>query len=436
MCLIINKQELQEGLNYISELDCWIFRDAETETFNLIENRCRHESGRFVKDKICSQYLFCPKHGWMLDAMTQTYVNPSELSHLNRVFRIDVTSDSVIIGTKNKSGLQSNNRNNKLPPLFKGEITLTFLNHACCVVQANGVSITTDPWILGPAFCTGWFLQKPTPKHAIEVILKSQYLYISHSHPDHLNPYSLIYLKNIGWNPTVILPQFEKRDISKLILERLGYNKIQTLQSQHSINLSESLQAKVFTDISGRNDSALEINYKGLTLLNLVDTSNPDLPDNYHADIVLAPFAGGASGFPVCWTDMYGYQKVEEIVLKNRQNSLKNFVEKSKNYSANLVIPFAGYFATPLDCDESIDSINVKNTAEEVSKVARRSLPSVKFWVPFPGENIDLSEIYYVSGTNDEEINNKNLTSEAQCANSLEDFFKAPGDYLDFLYTG
>ena len=226
----------------------------------------------------------------------------------------------------------------------------------------------------------------------------------------------------------MILPQFEKRDISRQILERIGYNKIQAVKSQHIINLSESLQAKLFTDLSGRNDSALEINYKGFTLLNLVDTPNPDLPDNYHADVVLAPFAGGASGFPVCWTDMYDLTKVEEIVLRNRQNSLKKFVEQAKNYSANLIIPFAGYFSSPLNCDKLVDSINLKNTAEDVCKVAKKSLPSVKFWVPSPGKIIDLS--YVTDGKN------LNLETQNACGNNLdlEDFFKSPSDYLTWLY--
>ena len=93
------------------------------------------------------------------------------------------------------------------------------------MIKTDSLSLVTDPWIIGSAFSTGWFLTYKTKKKDIEKIINSEFVFISHSHPDHLNPNSLIWLKNKNWNPIFIIPKFKKSDLTKDLLISLGFSK-------------------------------------------------------------------------------------------------------------------------------------------------------------------------------------------------------------------
>ncbi len=62
---------------------------------------------------------------------------------------------------------------------------LTFINHACCRIEAGPVTILTDPWIEGPVFNQGWDLLIPTPMDFDRIMEGVTHVWISHEHPDH-----------------------------------------------------------------------------------------------------------------------------------------------------------------------------------------------------------------------------------------------------------
>ena len=37
---------------------------------------------------------------------------------------------------------------------------IRFLNHASLLIKSGKISFATDPWIIGSAFCNGWWLAK------------------------------------------------------------------------------------------------------------------------------------------------------------------------------------------------------------------------------------------------------------------------------------
>jgi CMP-N-acetylneuraminate monooxygenase len=58
--------------------------------------------------------------------------------------------------------------------------------------------LTSDPWYIGFCFATGWWHINPPSEEAIEILQDSDYIYISHNHPDHLHIPSLEkYVKKI-----------------------------------------------------------------------------------------------------------------------------------------------------------------------------------------------------------------------------------------------
>ncbi|APW38195.1 hypothetical protein RD110_14120 [Rhodoferax koreense] len=64
------------------------------------------------------------------------------------------------------------------------------MGHASLLVEANGVSILSDPWWQGPCFGAQWWVY-PAPHLAAVTDRRIDYIYISHGHHDHLHPGTL-----------------------------------------------------------------------------------------------------------------------------------------------------------------------------------------------------------------------------------------------------
>ena len=87
------------------------------------------------------------------------------------------------------------NSKNLIPSLPKSisskEIKISFISHACLIIETEDFSFATDPWIIGFAFASGWWLKNKPVKDWEEKLNSVDFIYISHNHPDHLHPKSL-----------------------------------------------------------------------------------------------------------------------------------------------------------------------------------------------------------------------------------------------------
>jgi len=62
---------------------------------------------------------------------------------------------------------------------------VTYVSHACLLIDTGNSLIATDPWLDGPAFCGQWHVfPKPIQADAVE---KASVFLISHPHEDHLH---------------------------------------------------------------------------------------------------------------------------------------------------------------------------------------------------------------------------------------------------------
>lgn len=67
---------------------------------------------------------------------------------------------------------------------------ITFIGHASLLIEANGLSIVSDPWWNGPCFGAQWW---PYPLPYVEAVRgrRVDYVYVSHGHHDHFHPPTL-----------------------------------------------------------------------------------------------------------------------------------------------------------------------------------------------------------------------------------------------------
>lgn len=67
---------------------------------------------------------------------------------------------------------------------------ISFVGHACLLVEAGGVTVLSDPWWRGPCFGAQWW-NYPAPSLTVLKDKRIDYVYISHGHHDHFHPGTL-----------------------------------------------------------------------------------------------------------------------------------------------------------------------------------------------------------------------------------------------------
>jgi UDP-MurNAc hydroxylase len=99
---------------------------------------------------------------------------------------------------------------------------VTCLGHAGLFIETRGGSVLCDPWVK-PAFFGSWFVWPDNRALDWEKFGKADYLYISHRHRDHFDPWLLE--KYVPKNIKVLLPEYPTDDL-EADLRALGFTNI------------------------------------------------------------------------------------------------------------------------------------------------------------------------------------------------------------------
>ena len=224
------------------------------------ENFLYYRSKNIIKvfDRVCNHNLgslylkgknaICPLHDWELDLSKGKYLNPACTKKPLVIIDANYQQSEIVRIELKKLRLKTLNFKSKK------ECIIRYLNHACLHFQINNkISFATDPWVIGSAFCNGWWLAKDSPNDVFEILNKCDFIYISHNHPDHLHPESLKHIKK----DMPILTAGFKGGSTKLILEECGFKNIKVMDFSTKLTYEESefsisvLKSGDFRDDSG-----------------------------------------------------------------------------------------------------------------------------------------------------------------------------------------
>lgn len=363
-----------------------VFFKGDGGDISAIRNRCKHQGGRFRKAG--EDQLVCGNHGWCLDLHKMVYINPSgEMPHP----KLDVArvGDQVIVSelVSRRPWLEQARSPQQL---FADEFQIGFYAHACVAVQCGPLRLFTDPWLAGPAFTRGWWLLHEPPETWLEDLAQADGIYISHNHSDHMNVHSLRLLYEANPQVPIYVPDFPSGSCL-FLLKKMGFTHINAVPFDTWVHLDEHTRFMVLCDASGRDDSGLLLDYKGHLLLNIVDAVNLNdgiLPEKI--DVLLSSFAGGATGHPVIWEDLYGREQIGELARKKIAHVAQRGPETAALTRPDLFVPFAGYFTEAHPADADIHAMNCKNTPQSVCEKVSRRVANVKHWIPKPGEWFDI----------------------------------------------
>ena len=143
-------------------------------------------------------------------------------------------------------------------------IGLSTIGNATIIAYDEKPILSTDPWIgdEDPAYFGSWVLSHEIPKDYKKDIYNSEYVWLSHGHPDHINPQSLKRLKG----KKILLPDhYGERIYKDLVREEF---EVQILQDKKWYQLSKNIRIQCITNWIQDAILLLEINKRIFINLN------------------------------------------------------------------------------------------------------------------------------------------------------------------------
>lgn len=345
--------DLKIGFN--SSRDHIIKVDENYNVSQVIDKVCDHAGGRLI---LKGENAVCPMHNWSLDLNTLQY-NDSHICKKQAEYRIIDNSKIELFNSENHL------ENPYLDKKTNSDLTIRWLNHAAVYIEANGISFITDPWLFGPAFMTGWWLNEPSTLDSTELLKEVDYIYISHNHPDHLHPETL---RLVSKDKKIIVGDFETKSTEKY-LRALGFTNIISLGFNDIYDIVPNFQISILKSGDFRDDSGIYFNLNGYQVLLTVDCNflnSNILPQKI--DLLMTSFAGGASGFPLCF-DNYSIEEKKKVILRNKLAIRSSVINYLKATSPINYLPYAGMFKEYAKRDAFIKDNNEKNATIDYEQI-------------------------------------------------------------------
>jgi CMP-N-acetylneuraminate monooxygenase len=328
---------------------------------------CDHNGGQLILDSN-NLSATCPIHKWTLKLSSGLYENGCPKKAL--LTRVESENLIVIKPKERFPEIISSG-------LTKSDIEFKFNAHASVSIKIDEVDVISDPWLIGSCFANGWWHAFPPSNEAIERLINSNFIYISHNHPDHLHiPTLETYVQK---TKSILVPNFESKSVEN-ILRRIGFENLIVCDFMQQIQIeTKNGGFKIIIVKSGddRDDSSMLICTENKKVFLGVDTNMPNRWILPKVDVLFTPFAGGASGFPVR-VENFNLERKIEIINANRSSVLNNHVAKLVGATMpGYVIPYAGYF-TEIGRDNDVKVVNIKNSPQDLISYVEEKFPNTK----------------------------------------------------------
>ena len=345
----IKIEELKKGINLFDNY--FVVNEKVIRVYN---RKCDHAGGKIITNG--NKHL-CPIHKWIFDPTKGVYSNGLKKKECKYIIK---DNKIILDNIKTIPLITKTNKN--------VSTKIRFFNHAFLQVEGDNFKFATDPWAVGPAFNTGWWLKKSTKNDWVKELNSCNFIYISHNHPDHLHPQTL---ENVNKELPIVVPNFISDSTGKYI-SSLGFKNIFRLELGKEYKLNNSnLYLSILKSGDFREDSGIYFSSGDLTCLFDVDSNIINFNKLPNVDIYASSFAGGASGYPLMF-DNYAEEEKKKIIKKETL-MIRNFTMNAiKHMKPKYFIPYAGYFEEKLERDKEIKKLNKKNTINDYKELTKK----------------------------------------------------------------
>lgn len=407
----ISLKDLKYGTNFLDNFI--IFQNKDN--INIYSRRCDHAGGKIISK---DGSAICPIHMWKFDPSTGYYNNgikkkAVEYSVDRNFIKINDTTHIPQIGREKK----------------KLNTKIRFFNHAFLKIIGDNFSFSTDPWAIGPAFNSGWWLKNPTKSDWIDQLNNSSFIYISHNHPDHLHPLTLSKIKK---TIPIVVPNFITKS-TEMYIKELGFKKIHVLDFNKQYKLvGTNLNISILKSGDFREDSGIYFSNGELTGLLSVDANMINFDRLPKVHFYGSSFAGGASGYPLMF-DNYKLDEQLKISSRDKLFGKKKLFDRIKKISPNYFMPYAGFFTEKLQRDKKIHTYNKKNSIDDYLKFCEINKINLL--------NVTDNDIYNFKGSklfskqNTELEKSKDLSPEKYLQYYKEKYNKIDENYIKDYFT-
>ena len=338
----IEIKSLTKKINIID--DFIIVKNDKIKIYNRI---CDHMGGRIISN---NNEHKCPIHNWKFYPIEGIYANGIK----KKEQEYSISNGNILI--KKKSEIP-----NITQAKATSDVKIRFFNHAFLSVETKDFKFATDPWAIGPAFNTGWWLKKKTKSDWLDELNSCSFIYVSHNHPDHLHP---ITLSKIDKNIPIIVPNFVS-DSTGNYMETLGFKNVIRLEFTKVYKFKKTNLTLCFLKSGDfREDSGIYFSIGNFKFLFDVDSAMINFNKLPKVDFYASSFAGGASGYPLMFEN---YSKKEKNLIMNKDIffSRSKKIQMIKKINPSYFLPYAGFFEEKLNRDKEIKKENKKNSIED-----------------------------------------------------------------------
>lgn len=261
---------------------------------------------------------------------------------------------------------------------------VTYIGHACILIESEGKHLLMDPWLVDPTYHGTWWHYPPLV-HTPGDLPKIDFLYISHEHPDHFDPPTL---RQLNKDAQIIIANFRKKRFRDRI-RACGFDNVTELGFGESLECAgTSMQLRLIPPDRPWDDSAILIKANGTTVLNVNDCHLDDVTlarigEEEQVDLAFLTFTG-ASQYPGC------FDFPEEVKIERWQASKRAHVEEFANWArlvrARRAVPAAGNFALLAEDQLAMNTGHYVNTPQEAIETLREKAPEIEGLQMNPGD--------------------------------------------------
>ena len=168
-----------------------------------------------------------------------------------------------------------------------------------------------------------------------------------------------------------IVPKFVNNSVKKL-LNRFGFDNISSFDFNNYYKFGETdLFFTILKSGDFREDSGFYFSYGNFSCLSTVDSNDLNFlkfPENI--SLFCSSFAGGASGYPLCFDTIDEQQKPQ--IIKRNTNAIRSTVKgQVKICNPSYYLPYAGFFSERAPRDAYIKNLNIKNKPSDYVEALR-----------------------------------------------------------------
>ncbi|KAJ8342785.1 hypothetical protein SKAU_G00327130 [Synaphobranchus kaupii] len=261
---------LKDGINFKKNPEdgkCYIIYKDE-HGVKACKNQCKHQGGLFIKDieDLDGKTVRCTKHYWKLNVSTMKYVNPPDSFQQNELGVVWNDGSLEIVELNPVEPWLVDPKVQE--ELEVGEVTITYLTHACMELKLGNKQMLFDPWLTGPAFARGWWLLHEPPADALDRMCNADLIYISHMHSDHLSYSTLKTLSERRPDMPIFVGDTSRPVFWYLDRSGVKLTNINVVNFGVWLNVDEHLRFMILMDgVHPEMDTCIIVEYKGTHLI-------------------------------------------------------------------------------------------------------------------------------------------------------------------------